>query len=120
MNRYRNLLGSLVLALLPGHAVPGELREFSTSMDFDEFEVVMEHLRRRDAQFAEELASAVADFKASATVGATQRLDLASGKGYLTLEREDEYAFSVGVWAVARLHADIDAAYESAAAELGI
>lgn len=120
MNRLRKLIGSLVLATLPGPTIASELLEFSTSMDFEEFGVFVEHLRRADAAFAEEVARAIAEFKATQAVGATRRRELANELGYMTLEREDEYAFSIAVFTGSQLHSVVDAAYRSAAAELDI
>jgi hypothetical protein len=120
MNRLRKIFATLVLAVFPGASVSSDLLEFSTSMDFDEFEVVVEHLRRTDAMFAEEIARAIAEFKAAGKVGATWRREFANGRGHMTLEKEDDYALTIAVFTDSPLHEKLDAAYQSAAAELGI
>ena len=120
MNRLRKIFATLVLAVSPGASASNDLLEFSTSMDFDEFEVVVEHLRRTDAMFAEEIARAIAEFKAAEDVGATWRRELANGWGHIALEREDDYALTIAVFTGSPLHERLNAAYQSAVAELGI
>ena len=89
-------------------------------MDFDELDVVVEHLRRADTIFAEEIASAIVEFKTAENVAGTLTRELANGRGHVTLETEDDYALTITVFTDSPLHKKLDAAYQSAAAELGI
>lgn len=115
-------LGTLLAALLLALSARGasELIEFSTSMDFAEFDVVLKHLKRSDAYFSQELQRHLADFQAEESVGGARRRELAKGQGYVVLEREDEQAFTIYVFTTAQRQADLQAAYDRATAELGI
>lgn len=120
MNRLSRMFVGLTLALLSGQSVASDLVEFSTSMDFAEFEVVVGYLRESDAALAEEISREISDFKAREAAGGTRKRSLVTSPGYIVLEREDEDALSVAVFSSARVHSEIEAAYERALSELGI
>ena len=106
------------MLMLSSSAGAQELVEFSTSMDFDELEVVIKHLRQADNQFGNEIASKLAEFRRSSEPGLTMRYSLSSAPGYMTLEREDRQAVSANVFSDNKLKQMLDKAYEEAVSEL--
>ena len=89
-------------------------------MDFDEFAVVVEHLRASEAPLSEEISANIAEFKGSTAPGKGRTFQLKSAPGYMTLEREDERAFTLAIFTSPDVRKKIEAAYNSAGKELGI
>lgn len=101
-------------------AVSQDLVEFSTSMDFEEFEVVLKYLDSIDKALAQEISTKIQKFKKSSTVGQSQKFKLDTIDGYMILEREDDYAFGIATFTAEETHTKIDDAYDQGTEELGI
>ena len=97
-----------------------ELPEFSTSLDFDEFVVVEKYLEGLDTQIGKEISANISQFKESTTTGEAQRFELNAAPGYMLLEREDEFAFTMAIFSSSEIVMKIEEAYEKATEELEI
>jgi hypothetical protein len=115
---------AILLSLFGGAAIGNDhnknLDEFSTSMDFNEFNVVLNHLNAINSKFASELSEVINKFKETTQPGESHQSYLKSGHSHITLEREDEYAFGIAVFSSKELNAQLDSAYEAAISELNI
>jgi hypothetical protein len=115
---------ALLCSLFGGVAIGGDqnknLEEFSTSMDFEEFNVVLNNLNTRNSKLASELADAIKTFKETTQPGESRQSYLESGHGHITLEREDEYAFGIAIFTSKEVSSQLDSAYEAAISELNI
>ena len=111
-----------IIALFFGsaNAASPNLVEFSTSMDFEEFKVVLKHLSTIDKSLAGEIAKKINTFKNSSTPGQSQKFEFDTVSGYMTLEREDDYAFAIYTFTPQETNSKIDTAYERGTNELGI
>jgi hypothetical protein len=87
-------------------------------MDFEEFGVVTKYLRELDASLANEISASISQFKES-TAG-DKRFELKNAPGYMLLEREDDYAFTIALFTSDAIRKKIEEAYERATEELGI
>ena len=97
-----------------------ELPEFSTSLDFDEFAVVEKYLEVLDPLIGKEISANISRFKESTSPGDTQRFELNTAAGYMLLEREDDYAFTLAIFSSSKIVMKIEEAYEKATEELEI
>lgn len=111
-----------IIALFFGsaNAASPSLVEFSTSMDFEEFKVVLKNLSTIDKSLAGEIAKNISAFKNSSTPGQIQKFELNTVFGYITLEREDNYAFAIYTFTSQETNSKIDTGYERGTKELGI
>jgi hypothetical protein len=120
MNKILALFLSLFGISAFGDNQNANLVEFSTSMDFEEFNVVLKHLSAKNSAFASELTEIIEKFKKSSQPGGAQQRNIKGGLGLITLEREDEYAFGIAAFTVEELNKQLNNAYESAINELNI
>ena len=97
-----------------------DIHEFSTSMDFDEFETVIKHLKNIDPTFGAEVSQNINTFKNSSKIGDVQRFNLKKNVGHMTLEREDPQCFSIFIFTTKEMEAKITQAFHLASEELGI
>lgn len=114
------ILLMIFLVSAPVGATDRKLVEFSTSMDFSEFEIVLQHLRNSEPGLAGEISKKLEAFKNSSVPSESQAFDLETTDGYIVLERDDEYAFVFAAFTTQRVRSNIDAAYEMGTRELGI
>jgi len=96
------------------------LIEFSTSMEFEEFDAVLKHLSAIDRTLADEIMEKINKFKNSTVPGQSQKNNFEGVEGYVVLEREDDYAFGIATFTTEEMHSKINAAYEQGTKELGI
>ena len=89
-------------------------------MDFDEFYIVVKHLKTQDRALGLEIEQKVKEFQSSSKSGQSLRKKFKSIRGYLVLEREDEYAFGIVAFTDEAANSKLEKAYESATNELGI
>ena len=115
----KNILLS-ILSLFSISACTQDLVEFSTSMGFDEFEVVVKHLQAADKPLANEIATKIEQFKNSSSPGQSRKYIFDSIPGHMILEREDEYAVGIATFTTADIQAKIETAYDQGTKELGI
>lgn len=115
-------IGSLISSFFHGIASwwRQDLIEFSTSMDFDEFEVVLKYLENSDRNLARVVRDVLDEFRASTPIGESDTWKLVGDPGYIELEREDDQAFGIAVFATKHVTSLIDSAYERGIEELGI
>ena len=96
------------------------LIEFSTSMDFEEFNVVLKYLNLNSNEFGYELSEIIKKFKESTQPGDAQQVHLEGGRGHITLEREDEYSFGIASFTTDDKYSQLNNVYEAAIKELNI
>ncbi len=94
--------------------------EFSTSMSFDEFAVVVRYLKERDPEFGSEVGQAVASFKQTSQPGHAVQAELESVYGIIVLEREDSHTLGIATFTDEESNSKIEQAYKYAIEELGI
>ena len=117
----KKLLLSIFAIFFGSSSAPAQsLVEFSTSMDFKEFEVVLKHLNAIDSDLAGEMKVKIGSFKNSTVPGQSQQINFDGFAGYMVLEREDDYAFGIATFTTEEINFRIDMAYELGTKELGI
>jgi len=116
----KKLLALVSSLFISSTASGSELVEFSTSMDFDEFAVVLKHLGSTNAELSQELGAEISKFKDTTKPGDQIERKLSSTEGVLILEREDDYAFGIIVFATPQTHSELESAFENGTEELGI
>ncbi len=103
-----------------GDSQKGNLIEFSTSMDFEEFKVVLKELKLSNAEYGDELSKIISTFKKSTNPGESLQVTFKSEYGYLIFEREDQYAFTLRVFSTKKEYNQLDYAYKVAIKKLNI
>ena len=117
----KNILASILALFIAQEAKTQEdLIEFSTSMDFEEFEAVVARLEVIDIGLAKEISEHVGNFKNSSSLEQSREFQLKSGPGYIYLEREDQYAFVIAIFSSKEVITNIENSYEQGINDLGI
>ena len=89
-----------------------ELVEFSTSMDIDEFSVVLKYLESKDRVLSNELNVIISNFKKSTSIGSSSHIKLKENTGYVKLEKEDDYTLTVSIFLLMEVNAKLELAYQ--------
>lgn len=102
----------------PSNMATEALVEFSTSMDFEEFEIILKKLANIDSEFENDISIIVKNFQESSNVGESKKVNLETVPGYAVLEKEDDNAFSIAIFTLEKSNVKIEKAYDLGTTEL--
>lgn len=111
---------AILLSLLSSQSNAENLSEFSTSLGFDELEVMINELTRTESDLAREISERVESFKRGSKIDDVKAFNLKSVHGTIELEREDDYTVAIYIFTEPEVSEKLDKAYEDATEALGI